>query len=252
MARAAPPPPERLMSTAREQIFAALRQGYQGRNEIVSKVGVDARVARREANLVPSRAKPENKKAAIAAFTAMAEEAAATVARVNTMIDVPNAVADFLRMHNLPMRAALAPDPVLDAARWERRKTLEVRKGRAEPFDEVSISLAHRAVAETGTLMMLSGEGTPTTLNFLPETEIVILPAERVVGSYEEALAPLRAPGAGDNGAEGRHSLPRVVNFITGPSRSADIEQTLQLGAHGPRRLHIVIVDDAVHDPANP
>jgi L-lactate dehydrogenase complex protein LldG len=170
----------------------------------------------------------------------MAQEASATVARVNTMIDVPNAVADFLRNHNLPMRAALAPDPALDAARWERRKTLELRKGRAEPFDEVGINLAWKAVAETGTLVMLSGAATPTTLNFLPETEIVILPADRVVGSYEEALAPLRA-----NGAEGRHSLPRVVNFITGPSRSADIEQTLQLGAHGPRRLHIVIVDDA-------
>jgi L-lactate dehydrogenase complex protein LldG len=78
----------------------------------------------------------------------------------------------------------------------------------------------------------------------------VILPAERVVGSYEEALAPLRSNGTENS----QHSLTRVVNFITGPSRSADIEQTLQLGAHGPRRLHIVIVDDAirdaVHDPA--
>lgn len=234
--------------TARDEILAALRQGYRGRHESAAKVGADARVARREANLIPARGKPESKKAAIAAFTAMAEEASATVARVNTMIDVPNAVADFLRMHNLPMRAALAPDPLLDAARWERRKTLELRKGRAEPFDEVGISLAHRAVAETGTLMMLSSENTPTTLNFLPETEIVILLADRVVGSYEEALAPLRSPGAGDGGngsGDARHSFPRVVNFITGPSRSADIEQTLQLGAHGPRRLHIVIVEDA-------
>ena len=228
------------MSTARDQIFAALRQGFAGRDDVVAKVGVDARVARREANLVPARGKPETKKAAVAAFQALAEEASATVARVNTMIDVPNAVADFLRMHNLPMRAVLAPDPLLDAARWDRRKTLELRKGRAEPFDEVGISLAYRAVAETGTLVMLAGPDTPTTINFLPETEIVIVPADRIVGAYEDALAPLRA-----NGAEGRHSLPRVVNFITGPSRSADIEQTLQLGAHGPRRLHIVIVDDA-------
>lgn len=235
------------MSTARDQIFSALRQGYRGRNEAAAKVGVDARLARREANLVPARAKPENKKAAMATFTAMAEEAAATVTRVNMMIDVPGAVADYLRAHNLPMRAALAPDPLLDAARWERRKTLEVRKGRAEPFDEVGISLAYRAVAETGTLVMLSGANTPTTLNFLPETEIVILPADRVVGAYEEALARLRSNGADG----GKHSLPRVVNFVTGPSRSADIEQTLQLGAHGPRRLHIVIVDDATaHDKA--
>jgi L-lactate dehydrogenase complex protein LldG len=228
------------VTTAREQILAALRQGYSGRHESAAKVGAEARVARQGANLLPARARPEGRKAALSTFIAMAEEASATVARVNTMIDVPNAVADFLRNHNLPMRAALAPDPALDAARWERRKTLELRKGRAEPFDEVGISLAWKAVAETGTLVMLSGAATPTTLNFLPETEIVILPADRVVGAYEEALAPLRA-----NGAEGRHSLPRVVNFITGPSRSADIEQTLQLGAHGPRRLHIVIVDDA-------
>lgn len=228
------------MSTARSQILAALRQGYRGRNEAAAKVGVDARLARRAPNLVPGRAKPENRKAAVALFEAMAEEAAATLARVHTMIDVPGAVADFLRAHNLPMRAALAPDPLLDAARWDRRKTLELRKGRAEAFDEVGISLAWRAVAETGTLVMLSGEGTPTTLNFLPETEIVILPADRVVGCYEEALAPLRSEGR--DGA--RHSLPRVVNYVTGPSRSADIEQTLQLGAHGPRRLHIVIVDD--------
>src|SRR5262249_48339487 len=112
VARTPPPPPECTVTTAREQIFAALRQGYRGRNEAAAKVGVDARVARREANLVPARAKPEHKKAAVAAFTAMAEEAAATVARVNTMIDVPGAVADYLRAHNLPMRAALAPDPL--------------------------------------------------------------------------------------------------------------------------------------------
>jgi L-lactate dehydrogenase complex protein LldG len=234
------------VSTARAQIFAALRDGFKGRDDVVAKVGVDARVARREPNLVPARGKPETKKAAVAAFTAMAEEASATVARVNTMIDVPNAVADFLRMHNLPMRAVLAPDALLDAARWERRKTLELRKGRAEPFDEVGISLAYRAVAETGTLVMLAGPNTPTTINFLPETEIVIVPADRVVGAYEDALAPLRAPAPAGNGGEpAKHTLPRVVNFITGPSRSADIEQTLQLGAHGPRRLHIVIVDDA-------
>ena len=234
------------MSTAREQVFAALREGFKGRNEVVAKVGVDARVVRREPNLVPARGRPETKKAAIAAFTAMAEEASATVARANTMIDVPNAVADFLRMHNLPMRAVVAPDPLLDAARWERRKTLELRKGAAEPFDEVGISLAYRAVAETGTLVMLAGPNTPTTINFLPETEIVIVPADRVVGCYEDALAPLRAaPPAGNGGEPAKNALPRVVNFITGPSRSADIEQTLQLGAHGPRRLHIVIVDDA-------
>jgi L-lactate dehydrogenase complex protein LldG len=81
--------------------------------------------------------------------------------------------------------------------------------------------------------MLRSGPDAPTTLNFLPDTNIVLIAAGRIVGAYEEAWALLRSAGA----------MPRTVNFITGPSRSADIEQTLQLGAHGPRRLHILLVD---------
>jgi L-lactate dehydrogenase complex protein LldG len=83
--------------------------------------------------------------------------------------------------------------------------------------------------------MLASGAERPTTLNFLPETHIVVLPADRVVGALEQAWARLRG--------ERRRNMPRTVNFITGPSRSADIEQTLQMGAHGPRRLHIILID---------
>ncbi|MEZ5579927.1 MAG: LUD domain-containing protein [Candidatus Competibacteraceae bacterium] len=73
--------------------------------------------------------------------------------------------------------------------------------------------------------MLLSGpHSPPTTLNFLPDTHIVVLRADRIVGAYEDAWDLLRARGLG---------MPRTVNFITGPSRSADIEQTVQMGAHG-------------------
>ena len=94
--------------------------------------------------------------------------------------------------------------------------------------------------AETGTLMMTSGPDHPSTLNFLPETHIVVLPAERIGGAYEEGWAHLRAEGGPDADAS---FMPRTVNLVTGPSRTADIEQTIALGAHGPRRLHIVIVE---------
>jgi len=82
--------------------------------------------------------------------------------------------------------------------------------------------------------MLLSGAQTPTTLNFLPDAHIVVLPAERIVGPYEEAWQRLRKQQV---------AMPRTVNLITGPSRSADIEQTLQLGAHGPMQLHIIVLD---------
>ena len=91
-------------------------------------------------------------------------------------------------------------------------------------------------MAETGTLMLPSGSETPSTLNFLPDTHVVVLKSRDVVGPYEEAWDRLRAGGK---------TLPRTVNFVTGPSRTGDIEQTIYLGAHGPRHLHILLIDEA-------
>ena len=82
--------------------------------------------------------------------------------------------------------------------------------------------------------MLTSGADTPSTLNFLPDTHVVVLKAEDVVGPYEDALDRVRARGNG---------MPRTINFVTGPSRTGDIEQQIQLGAHGPRRLHILLVE---------
>jgi L-lactate dehydrogenase complex protein LldG len=100
-----------------------------------------------------------------------------------------------------------------------------------------SVSHAFAGVAETGTLVLTSGRDNPTTLNFLPDNHIVVVEAKDVVGDYETVWQRLRE-------RFGTGNLPRTVNMITGPSRSADIEQTLILGAHGPRRLHVIIVGD--------
>ena len=100
----------------------------------------------------------------------------------------------------------------------------------------MSVTPAFAGIAETGTLMLTSGKDRPATLNFLPETHIVVLKASQVVGAYEDAWDLLRQ-------AEGEGVMPRSVNLITGPSRTGDIEQKIQLGAHGPRRLHIVVVE---------
>jgi len=91
--------------------------------------------------------------------------------------------------------------------------------------------------AETGTLVMASGPDNPTTLNFLPDTHIVVVDAKDIAGDYETVWARVREKF-------GIEALPRAINLITGPSRSADIAQILILGAHGPRRLHVLIVGD--------
>ena len=165
------------------------------------------------------------------AFVARLKAAAVTVAEAAHMPDVPKLAADYLRANNLPARLRMGADPDLASLPWLSIAALEITTGRAEAGDEVSIAKAFAGVAESGTLVLTSGVNNPTTLNFLPETQIVVVRAGDVVGGYEDAWDRLRAAGA----------LPRTVNWISGPSRTADIEQTIVMGAHGPRRLHVIL-----------
>ena len=174
-------------------------------------------------------------------FQTMAEGVFASVERVADMAAVPAALTDYLKAENLPAQVVMAPDTSLDSAPWDNEPLLEIRRGVPQESDMVSVTSAPIAVAETGTLVMFSGPDHPSTLNFLPETHVVVLPADRIAKTYEDVWDMIRQRVAdGDNGLDGLP--PRTVNFITGPSRSGDIEQTLLLGAHGPRRLHVILV----------
>ncbi len=174
----------------------------------------------------------------------MAEEVQTTVVRVASEAEIPAEVARYLAAENLPAELVMAPDPGLDAIPWHERPLLRIRRGRGEPGDAVSLTPCLAAIAETGTLMLVSGADTPTTLNFLPDTHIVVVHAGQVVAGYEDAWDLVRAR-AGDSAVGDPTAWPRTVNLITGPSRTGDIEQRIQLGAHGPRRLHLVLVDGA-------
>jgi L-lactate dehydrogenase complex protein LldG len=159
----------------------------------------------------------------------------ATVERLPDAAAVPAAVAAVLRDRNLPAAIRIGDDPRLAAMPWGAVPTLAVGRGRSFGDDLAAVSHAFAAVAETGTTLLVSGPDNPTTLNFLPDLHIVVVNAADVAGDFETVIARLRDRyGAGQ--------MPRTVNMVTGPSRSADIEQTLVLGAHGPRALHVLIV----------
>jgi L-lactate dehydrogenase complex protein LldG len=193
-----------------------------------------ARLAQHPRHLIPARTDLA-RAALIDLFVTNVEREYGTVTRVADDAAIPGAVADYLAAQNLPGTLVMAPHPALRAIPWSERPLLTIREGRAEGTDLVSLQHAFAAVAETGTLMFPSAPERPTTLNLLAETEIAVLRASRVVGPYEEAWDLIRAELGG---------MPRNVMLVTGPSRSADIEQTLELGAHGPRRLHVVLVED--------
>ena len=118
---------------------------------------------------------------------------------------------------------------------------LRIQRGKPSGAEGVGVTSAFAAVAETATLMIASGPDSPATMNFLPDTHVVVLPAARVVGPLEDAWDRLRATHDGPlTGA----AMPRTVNLVTGPSRTGDIEQKIEMGAHGPRRLHVIVVED--------
>ena len=168
-------------------------------------------------------------------FKAQAEGVQATVALVASPAEVPAEVARYLRDAKLPATLRMGADARLAAMPWGAT-TLDISKGRSDGADLNAVSHAFAGVAETGTLILVSGPDNPTTLNFLPDNHIVVVQAKDIGGDYESAWQKVRM-------AYGKGEMPRTVNMITGPSRSGDIEQTILLGAHGPRALHIVVVE---------
>ena len=153
-----------------------------------------------------------------------------TVDEVGALADVPRAVASYLQQKNLPTSGACWPEfAQLDWA----GAGLGVQARPSHGDDKLGITGAFCALAENGTLMLLSGEDTHATTSLLPENHVAIVAASRIVRTMEDAWDLLRRE---------RSRLPRQVNFISGPSRTADIEMTLVLGAHGPFRVHVIVV----------
>lgn len=228
----------------KDAILGAIRRGLKrGPLPADQQAMLGGRLATHPRHLIPARSRlprPDQ----VALFIHNVEKEFGTVERVPDLAAIPAALSGYLAAQNLPSRFVMAPHPELRAIPWASRPLLEFEQRRAEGTDQVSLQHGYAAVAETGTLMLPSAPERPTTLNLLVETEIVVLRASRIVGPYEEAWDLLRAEG---KDARSGGFMPRNIMFVTGPSRSADIEQTLELGAHGPRRLHILLVDD---DPA--
>lgn len=228
-------------SSSRNAILGRIRKNL-GRDtgpqdapaEVVTRLGNPPR------NITPARAQiPHDQQLDL--FVKMAEDVNASVSRIENSEAIVGEVSRYLAEHNQPAVVRLAPDSFITGLDWDKT-TLEISSGVAGPLDLVSVTPAFAGVAETGSLMLRSGPDQPYTLNMLPDTHIVVIRASQIVGTYEEVWGLQRQ-------SQGRGTMPRTFLWVTGPSRTGDIEQTLQLGAHGPRRLHIILVDDTGETP---
>lgn len=211
--------------SARDEILERVRRGV-GKGDFAGRRAAAERYMA-ERKLGPQ---PTVSGDLVARFREKAESLASSVAEVVDLAAVAGEAARYLKENGLPKAAVIAPE-LADMAWAEAGLTVAARS--AVDADAVGITGCFCAVAETGTLMLLSGAATPATVSLLPETHIALVPTDRIVATMEDAFALLRAE---------RGELPRAVNFISGPSRTGDIEQTIVLGAHGPCRVHLILV----------
>jgi L-lactate dehydrogenase complex protein LldG len=165
-------------------------------------------------------------------FAKRASLANAVVQEVASLRDVPAAVAELLRSRNMEAAVHLPPDPAGLGLDWSATPGLERRSTPPGP-DSAAVNFAPFAIAETGTLVYPAAAARPASWHFRPGLEIAVLRARDIEHRLEDVLAKVKAAG-----------LPHTVNLVTGPSRTGDIEQTLELGAHGPKGLAILIVRD--------
>ncbi|TRZ68065.1 MAG: lactate utilization protein C [Rhodocyclaceae bacterium] len=216
--------------TAREDVLGRVRAHLRrdARNAASGRSALDAYL---KARLQGPR--PKIGGDLVMRFRAKSELLSSTVEEVTASPDVPQAVARYLAAHQLSTNAVCWPG--LTGLPW-RAAGIEVAARPATGSDLVGITGCFCALAETGTLMLCSGPETPAATSLLPESHIAIVPARRILAGMEDAWNLARTELG---------EMPRAINFISGPSRTGDIEQTIVLGAHGPYRVHIVIVRDS-------
>jgi L-lactate dehydrogenase complex protein LldG len=171
-------------------------------------------------------------------FMRRARDMESTVERIAGLAAIPAAVARYLEGLDLP--PALAAQRSHAGVCWPEFAALDwVGAGLAiEPRpttgnDRLGITGTFCAIAETGTMIILTGADAPTATALLPDTHVAVVSAARIVDGMEDAFALIRRE---------RGAVPRAINMISGPSRTGDIEQTIVLGAHGPFRVHVLIV----------
>lgn len=218
--------------TAREDTLSSIRTSLRRKGVLDPSIGA---ALEERLTLGRTHARPSFSGAPVEHFVTKVNEVAGTVARVEALSDVPAAIGEHLAAHSWPSQLVVSRDRLVDQIDWPEAWSVEVRA--ATGADQVAVTGVLAAVAETGTLMLVSSPEAPTTLRFLPDDHIVIVAVDQIVPYLEDAWTELR---------RNFERMPRAVNLVTGPSKTADVEQTLQVGAHGPRRLHVILVEQAV------
>ncbi len=219
--------------SARENILRRIRaaQGRSGAEPTQAEMTlVREALARREVGPHPPFAHAPDR---LAQFRKECDRLGTTHADVASAAEVPAEVARYLRSAGLDLR--VAGWPALAGLDWAGAGVAYSDRP-ATADDRTGVTGCFCAIAETGTVLLLSAPDQPKVTALLPETHVCVVRRSRLVDTMEDSFALLRAEVG---------EPPRALFYVSGPSRTADIEQTIVIGAHGPYRVHVVIHDDA-------
>ncbi len=222
---------------ARESILSKIRTSLgASENDDARTAAAEQRITAKPRAAAPLRV-AETGTDLLARFKDELQRQLATVAEVATATEIPAAIAGYLHANNQPLRLRHGADAYLSSLDFSSVEGFETARGAAAPDDSAGLSAAFAGIAETGTMALASGPDNPVTLGYLPDTHIIIVPKTRIVATFEDAFELLRErPSA--------NPMPRTLNLITGPSRTADIGGRIVIGAHGPRRLLAILAGD--------
>jgi L-lactate dehydrogenase complex protein LldG len=166
----------------------------------------------------------------LASFIARAKASAAQVHEISSSAEVPLRIAEILRASVAPLELHIPTTSPLNELPWRIAPELSISAA-PPPGGQSALAAADYGIAETGTLVFCSGAKSPSSWHFRPGREFILVERSRILPGLEDVITAIATSGA----------MPATVNLVTGPSRTADIEQTIELGAHGPREVHILI-----------
>ena len=214
--------------SARDNILARIRRktGRSGETTEAELAAVRGHIARFERGPQPSISRHDP----IDNFIRECARLSTTITEIAEPAHIPTEAARYLTEKSLPMRAV----------GWHEHAALDWA-GAGIAFDArpatgddlVGVTGSFCAIGETGTLLLLGAPETPKATALLPETHICVVSKRRIVATMEDSFQLIR---------DERGEPPRATFFVSGPSRTADIEQTIVIGAHGPYRVHVILV----------
>lgn len=216
--------------SSRDNILARIRkaQGRAGSNPSETELAeVRAAMAQRPMGPLPGIAKVTDP---AGQFRRECDRLGTTHTEAQARSDVPREVRRYLDANGLEPRALIWHE--LADLDWAAEEIV-IDDRRAQGSDRTSVTTSFCAIAETGTVLLLSSPQTPKATALLPETHICLVSRARIIATMEDAFALLRREVG---------EPPRATWFVSGPSRTADIEQTLVIGAHGPYRVHVILI----------